>query len=116
MGRDRAKKLKRAASESSSSTACLEVLQKMSNDRSAFEERQEEFSKELASRAERKLAAQERLAAAQERLAAVQEFEQEQRIMSMDIDKVLPSHREYYLALQQKIMMKHVGGSGSSNM
>jgi hypothetical protein len=38
MGRDRAKKLKRAASESSSSTACLEVLQKMSNDRSAFED------------------------------------------------------------------------------
>jgi hypothetical protein len=66
MGRDRAKKLKRAASESASSTACLEVLQKMSNDRSAFEERQEELSRELVSRAYRKLAAQERLAAAQE--------------------------------------------------
>jgi hypothetical protein len=66
IGRDRAKKLKRAASESASSTACLEVLQKMSNDRSAIEERQEELSRELVSRADRKLPAQERLAAAQE--------------------------------------------------
>jgi hypothetical protein len=115
MGRERAKKLKRAAFESASSTACLEVLQKMSNDRSAFEERQEELSRELVSRADRKLAAQERLAAAQERLAAAQEFEQEQRIMSIDIDKVVPWQRDYYLTLQQKIMQKHSGGSGSGN-
>jgi hypothetical protein len=109
MGRDKAKKLKRATSESASSTACLEVLQKMSNDRSAFEVRQEELSRELVSRADRKLAAQERLAAAQE-------FEQEQRIMSIDIDKVVPWQRDYYLSLQQKIMQKHAGGSGPSNM
>jgi hypothetical protein len=120
MGRDMAKKLKRAASESASSTACLEVLQKMSNDRSAFEERQEELSRELVSRADRKLAAQERLAAAQERLAAAQEFEQEQRIMSIDIDKVVAWQRGYYITLQQKIMQKHAGhhagGSGPANM
>jgi hypothetical protein len=41
------------------------------------------------SRAYRKLAAQERLAAAQEWLVAAQEFEQEQQIMSIDIDKVV---------------------------
>jgi hypothetical protein len=118
MGRNRAKKMKRAASESASasSTACLEVLQKMSNDRSLFEERQEELSRELVSRADRKLAAQERLAAAQERLAAAQEFEQEQRIMSIDIEKVVPWQRDYYLKLQQKIMQKHTGASGPSNM
>jgi hypothetical protein len=111
MERDRAKKMKRAASESASasSTACLEVLQKMSNDRSLFEERQEELSRELVSRADRKLAAQERLAAAQE-------FEQEQRIMRIDIEKVVPWQRDYYLKLQQKIMQKHTGASGPSNM
>jgi hypothetical protein len=58
MGRDWAKKLKRAASEFASSTACLEFLQKMSNDRSAFDEHQEELSRELVSHAHRKLAAQ----------------------------------------------------------
>jgi hypothetical protein len=116
MGRDKAKRLRRAAPESSSSSAFLEVLQKMSNDRSAFEERQEEHSRELVSRADRKLAAQERLAAAQERLAAAQEFEQEQRIMSIDIDKVVPWQRDYYMTLQQKIMQKHAGGSGAGNM
>jgi hypothetical protein len=90
MGRDKVKRLRRTAPESSLSSAFLEVLQKMSNDRSNFEEHQEEHSRELVSRADRKLATQERLAADQERLAAAQEFEQEQRIMTIDIDKVAP--------------------------
>jgi ATP-dependent Lon protease len=88
----------------------------MSNDRSAFEDCQEELSRELVACADQKFAAPERLAAAQERLAAAQEFEQEQRIMSKDIDKVVSWQRDYYLKLQQKIMQKHVGGSGPSNM
>jgi hypothetical protein len=68
------------------------------------------------SRAYRKLAAQERLAVAQEWLVAAQEFEQEQQIMSIHIDKVVSWQRDYYLKLQQKIMQKHAGGSGPSNM
>jgi hypothetical protein len=68
------------------------------------------------SRADRKLAAQERLAAAQERLAAAQEFEQQQRIMSIDVDKVVPWQPDYYLSLQRKIMQKHAGESGPSTM
>jgi hypothetical protein len=89
IGRDKAKRQQSQGSISSSSTACLEVLQKISMDRSAHEERQEEHSRELLSHADRKLAAQERLAGAQERLAVTQEFEQEQHIMSIDVDKVV---------------------------
>jgi hypothetical protein len=54
--------------------------------------------------------------AAQEQLVAAQEFEQEQRIMSIDIDKVVPWQRDYYLMLQHLIMQKHAGGSGPANM
>jgi hypothetical protein len=59
---------------------------------------------------------QECLAAAQERLAAAQEFQQEQRIMSINVDKVVPWQRDYYLNLQQKIMQKHAGGSGPADL
>jgi hypothetical protein len=90
MGRDKAKRQWSQGGISSSSTACLEVLQKISMDRSAYEE----HSKELLSHANRKLASQERL-------AATQEFEQEQRIMSIDVGKVVPWQRDYYLRLQQ---------------
>jgi len=116
IGRDRAKKQRNAAPSSSSSSACLEVLQKMSMDRSAYEERQEEHSKDLLSRADRKLVAQERLAAAQERLAAAQEFEQEQSIMSIDVNKVVPWQREYYHNLQRRIIEKHGAGAGSAGL
>jgi hypothetical protein len=97
MGRDKAKRQWSQGGISSSSTACLEVLQKISMDRSAYEERQEEHSKELLSHANRKLASQERL-------AATQEFEQEQRIMSIDVGKVVSWQRDYYLRLQQQII------------
>ena len=61
VGTDKAKKA--CSSTASSSSACLEVLQKMSMDRSAYEERVEAASnkeaKDIASRSDRKLAQQE---------------------------------------------------------
>jgi hypothetical protein len=62
MGRDKAKKL-RSSSNASSSSACLEMLQKMQNDRQDYEQRVEEATSDaeyaIATRSEKKLALQE---------------------------------------------------------
>jgi hypothetical protein len=64
VGRDRAKK-QRSNTQSSSSSACLEMLQKISMDQLAHAEHQEtannEEVKDVASRSDRKLALQEKM-------------------------------------------------------
>jgi hypothetical protein len=63
VGRDKAKRAHN--NTSSSSSACIEVLQKISMDRSTYEERVEAASKEeakqIASRSDRKLTLQEEM-------------------------------------------------------
>jgi hypothetical protein len=63
VGRDKAKRAR--SNTSSSSSACIEVLQKISMDRSTYEERVEaaskEEAKEIASRSDRKLTLQEEM-------------------------------------------------------
>ncbi|KAG2659249.1 hypothetical protein PVAP13_1KG262015 [Panicum virgatum] len=96
-GRDNAKKARN--STSSSSAACFEVLQKMSMDRSAYEEwvqtASEEEAKEIASRSERKLTIQEEQlqiqkaqVEVQKEMLQLQKEDREERIMTMGVEKM----------------------------
>lgn len=104
VGRDKAKKARSITS--SSSSACLEVLQKMSMDRSAYEERVEAASKEeakdIACRSDRKLALQEEQISIQKAQVQIQQEmlqfqkeDREERVMNMDVEKMTPWVREY---------------------
>jgi hypothetical protein len=124
VGRDKAKK-QRSGNASSQSSACLEVLQKMSMDQRDFEDRQEANSKqegiEEAARAERKLQLQEEQLkvskmnlSIQERMLALQETSVEQKVMDMDTEKMAPWVRAYYINLQKKISEKSVSADGDA--
>jgi hypothetical protein len=115
IGRDRAKKQR--SNNSSSSSACFEMLQKIQLDRSRFEEDMKAASKyeseEMAVRYDRKLAIQEqhlKLVAEstmiQKEMLRFQQKEREDRVMTMDLDKVAPWVREYYINEQKAIAAK----------
>ena len=118
-GRDRAKK---ARTSSTASSACLEVLQKMSMDRHAYEERVEaatkEEAKDIASRSDRKLALHEEQLQIQKAQVQIQQemlqLQKEDRVMSMDVDKMTPWVREYYINKQKKISAMSFRDDGSS--
>lgn len=122
VGRDKAKK---ARSNNSSSSACLEVLQQLSKDRSAYQERVEaatkEEAKDIASRSDRKLALQEEQLQVQKaqvqiqkELLELQKEDREERVMNMDVEKMAPWVREYYINKQKKIAAMSSRDDGSS--
>ena len=124
MGRDRAKK-QRTTCSSSSSTAYLELLQQMQIERAKHEERVEAAtiveSKEIASRSERKLALQEQTVQIQlkqveiqQELMLMQKEDREERVMSMDLERVSPWVRDYYIRKQKKIAAQTVSGDSST--
>jgi hypothetical protein len=92
MGRDNAKK--QWSSSNSSNSPCLEVLQKMQVDRTAYEERVEAASKdevkENTSRADRKLNLIEQQVKIQQEMLQLQKVEQEHHFMTVDVDKMSP--------------------------
>ena len=121
-GRDRAKKPR---TSSTASSACLEVLQKMSMDRNAYEVRVEaatkEEAKDIASRSDRKLALQEEQLQVQKdqvqiqrELLELQKEDREERVMSMDLEKLSPWVQEYYINKQKQISAMSLRGDGSS--
>ena len=121
-GRDRAKKPR---TSSTASSACLEVLQKMSMDRHAYEERVEaatkEEAKDIASRSDRKLALQEEHLQVQKaqvqiqrELLELQKEDREERVMSIDLEKLSPWVQEYYINKQKQISAMSLRGDGSS--
>jgi hypothetical protein len=117
IGRDRAKKQRTSSDSSNSkSSACLEVLQKMQVDRNAFDERVEAASKdevqEIASRAERKLNLIEQVKIQHEMLQ-MQKVEQERQFMAVDVDKMAPWVRDYYISMQKQISAKIVSAESS---
>jgi hypothetical protein len=120
MGRDKAKRL-HTSSSGASSSACLEVLQKIQCDRAQFEDKLEaqskDESKEMAGRYEKKLALQqeavniqkcllEKQVTLQERVLVLQKKEREDRVMGIDLDKMSPWARSYYLQQQKEIAEK----------
>jgi hypothetical protein len=118
IGRDKAKKM-RSSSTSSNSTACLEVLQSMRSDQQAHEERVEQATgateDATAARSERKLAIQEQQLVLQERMLRVQEEREENLVMTIDLDKMTPWARDYYIMKQKEIVEKRAGQQSSTN-
>ncbi|PUZ65800.1 hypothetical protein GQ55_3G254300 [Panicum hallii var. hallii] len=109
MGRDRAKRLRGSpgVGSSASSTACLEVLQKIQSDRAKYDERQKIASKdeaqEVAARYERKLSLVQEQVDIQRKMLELHEKERMDKIMFMDLDKVQPWVRDFYIREQKKI-------------
>jgi hypothetical protein len=106
VGWDKSKK-QRSMSTASSSSACLEVLQKMSTDHIAYETRleaaTEKVAREMASRSDRKLAIQEKQLQLQQEMLQLQKQDREDRLMNMDLEKMTPWVRYYYIKKQKEI-------------
>jgi hypothetical protein len=126
IGRDKAKRLRTTpAGTSSSSSAYIDVLQKIHENRSKYDARVEaatiEEAQTIATRAERKLALQEQHVWIQQKqleiateILNLQKEEQEDKIMSLDVEKMAPWVRDYYIAKQKKIASRALAsGEGS---
>jgi hypothetical protein len=66
-------------------------------------------------RAERKLAIQEEQLCVQQRILAIQEDQQENLVMSMDLDKMTPWVREFYMSKQKELAAKRVMRDSSTS-
>jgi hypothetical protein len=126
-GRDKSKRLRTTpADTSSSSSAYIDVLQKIHEDRSKYDARVEaatiEEAQAIASRAERKLALQEQHVSIQQKqleiatqILNLQKEEQEDKVMSLDVEKLAPWVRDYYIAKQKKIASRALASGGRSD-
>jgi len=111
MGRDRTKKLRSSTTATASnSTACIEMLQKFQQDRSKYEEQVVAATSEEA---KIKIELKERQVKAAEDLVKLQQQERDDQIMYMDLDKVAPWARDYYIKMQQQIMARTMGAEGN---
>jgi hypothetical protein len=126
-GRDKSKRLRTTpADTSSSSSAYIDVLQKIHEDRSKYDARVEaatiEEAQAIATRAERKLALQEQHVSIQQKqleiatqILNLQKEEQEDKVMSLDVEKLAPWVRDYYIAKQKKIASRALASGGRSD-
>jgi primosomal protein N'' len=90
VGQDKSKKKINNIMTSNSSSMCLEVLQKISTDRIAYEARVEAAIREMASRLDKQLAIQEKQLQLQQEMLQLQKQDWEDKIMNMDLDKMAP--------------------------
>jgi hypothetical protein len=118
IGRDKAKRMK-TSNTASNSTAFLQVLQNMRSDRQAYEERVEQATDAtegaISARSERKLAIQEQQLRLQERLVTLQEEREENLVMSLDLDKMTPWAKDFYLMKQKEIVARKTTQHVSNN-
>lgn len=84
----------------------LRVQQQMQTDRRRQEEATSSIDVANAARAERKLAIQEEQLRVQQRMLAIQEDQQENFVMTMDLDKMNPWVRDFYMSKQKEIAAK----------
>jgi hypothetical protein len=73
----------------------------------------EEFA--TAVRAERKLAIREEQLRVQQRMLAIQEEQQENIVMSMDLDKMTPCVKEFYMSKQKELAVKRTMHDSSTS-
>jgi hypothetical protein len=103
------------------------VLQKIYEDRSKYDARVEaatiEEAQAIATRAERKLALQEKHLSIQEKqleiateLLNLQKEDREDKVMSLDVEKMAPWVRNYYIRKQKGIAARAASGEGSSDL
>jgi len=119
IGRDRAKKLRSSSTSASNSSACLEMLQKFQADRARYEEQivaaASDESKIKLDLKKRQVKATEDMVKLQLQEREDRMHEREDRIMQLDLDKVAPYLREYYMKLQQQIIAKVLGAPGQNH-
>ena len=138
-GRDTAKRRSRRESESSASTA-FEVLQRIHDNREKSQLKEEEQLQQILNRKDEKLNLQravlkvhmdiielKKQAREEDLLLRKQEHEllakqteaqlltAEAGIMAIDLEKVAPHLKEYYIGMQRQIMGRRGFGSSSSN-
>jgi hypothetical protein len=82
------------------------VQQVMQTDRQRLEDKTSDDNFVIVVRAERKLAIQEEQLRVQQRILAIQEEQQENLVMSMDLDKMTPWVREFYMSKQKELTAK----------
>jgi cell division protein FtsB len=101
-GRDRTKKA-HSGNASMNSTACIEMIEKFQLDRAKFEEQAA-----TSTNAEREDLKEyrERKMKLSEDMFKLQQQERDDRIMNMDLDKVAPYARNYYLYMQKAILSR----------
>jgi hypothetical protein len=80
----------------------LRVQQMMQTDQQWLEDKTSAKEFAIAVRDERKLAIQEEQLRVQQRMLAIQEKQQENLVMSMDLDKMTPWVKEFYMSSQKR--------------
>lgn len=118
-GRDNAKKSRsKGKFEGSASSTVVDMLQQMSSNRESRLLKQDEHMSEILSRKDEKIKVQKEILETQKKELEVRQKEQEIRkmeseaqllnseagIMSMDVDKLAPHVRTYYIGMQKQIM------------
>jgi ABC-type cobalamin/Fe3+-siderophores transport system ATPase subunit len=69
----------------------------------------------ISARSERKLAIQEQQLRLQERLVTLQEEREENLVMSLDLDKMTPWAKDFYLMKQKEIVTRKTTQHASNN-
>jgi hypothetical protein len=126
-GRDQQKKRKRnkGAAEGSTSSPAVEMMRRMSENRSRIEEKKEEHNREVIARKDEKINLQKQMLQVQmkemdirEKESIIRERKYEARliaaetsIMGMDLEKVPSYLKAYYIGMQHDIM-RHQGFEG----
>lgn len=109
MGRDRAKKA-RSTSTSSNSTACMALLEKFQEDRARFEEKATKYEDlDAASTEEDRRDMKmyrDRKIQLSENMFKLHQLKRDDHIMNMDLDKVAPYARDYYVYMQKDILAR----------
>jgi hypothetical protein len=84
----------------------LHVQQVMQTDQQRLEDKTSDGNFAIDVRTGRKLAIQEEQLRVQQRILAIQEEQQENLVMSMDLDKMTPWVREFYMSKQKELAAK----------
>jgi predicted Zn-ribbon and HTH transcriptional regulator len=120
-GCDKAKKSRTIGTlEGSSSSTVVEVLQQMTTNRENHVIKQDEQMAEILSRKDEKIKIHKEMLETQKKELEVRQKESEAQlltaeagIMSIDLEKVAPHIRDYYIGMQKQIMERHGFGPSS---
>ena len=121
IGRDAAKKCRNDQGGSSSSSGCLEIFQKMAMNREMKTQQDAVWAAEQKEARDRQLALQEEqniIQREQTRISREQwewtKFQDENKIMLMDLTNCTDVAKEYFIGLQHEILARRHRGGGTS--
>lgn len=106
IGRDRAKKRRSEGGQSSSSSACLELFERMAKNRELKHQQETVWAENSKNAQDRQLAVMEEHARMQREQLDFTRFLEENKIMLMDLGNCSEIARGYFLEIQQEIADK----------